>query len=74
LKDAGLNWAIIGQAERRLINQEGIINLGSKVKHAMEYDVNVIYCVGDNSIERDALKTNEVITGQLEQLKDWIYP
>ena len=40
----------------------------------MEQDVHVIFCVGENYIERDAMKTNEVTTGQLEQLKEWIYP
>ncbi|KAH8425222.1 triose-phosphate isomerase TPI1 [Aspergillus melleus] len=65
LKDAKINWTIIGHSERRVILKESDEFIARKVKAAVAGGVSVIFCIGETLEERDAGKTIEVVTKQL---------
>ncbi|OJK01614.1 hypothetical protein ASPACDRAFT_51406 [Aspergillus aculeatus ATCC 16872] len=65
LKDAKINWTIIGHSERRVILKESDEFIARKVKAAIEGDISVIFCIGETLEEREANKTIDVVTRQL---------
>ncbi|PLB44269.1 triosephosphate isomerase [Aspergillus steynii IBT 23096] len=65
LKDAKINWTIIGHSERRVILKESDEFIARKVKAAVEGGVSVIFCIGETLEERESGKTIEVVTKQL---------
>ncbi|KZZ95931.1 triosephosphate isomerase [Moelleriella libera RCEF 2490] len=75
LKDSNVNWVILGHSERRTILKESDEVVASKTKYATENGVSVIWCCGESLEEREAGKTVDVVTKQLEALKakisDW---
>jgi len=72
LKDSNINWAILGHSERRTILQESDETVSLKTKYATENGVSVIWCCGESLEEREAGKTIEVVSKQLESLKSHI--
>jgi triosephosphate isomerase len=78
LKDAGLEWVVLGHSERRSLYGETIDIVGGKVKFALENHLKVIACVGEKLNEREENRTMEVVTSQLDAIKknlkeeDWI--
>lgn len=75
LKDAGINWTILGHSERRTLLGESDAVVSSKTKFAIDGGINVIWCCGESLAEREAGKTIDVVSGQLAALKaqvsDW---
>ena len=75
LKDSKINWTILGHSERRTILRESDETVASKTKYATENGVSVIWCCGESLEEREADRTVEVVTKQLDALKakisDW---
>ncbi|UNI14064.1 Triose-phosphate isomerase [Purpureocillium takamizusanense] len=75
LKDSKIHWTILGHSERRTILRESDEIVASKTKYATENGVSVIWCCGESLEEREAGRTVEVVTRQLEALKakisDW---
>lgn len=75
LKDSNINWVILGHSERRTILKESDEVVASKTKYATENGLSVIWCCGESLEEREAGKTVDVVTKQLEALKaqinDW---
>lgn len=75
LKDAGINWTILGHSERRVILQEDDSFIANKTKAAVADGVSVIWCCGESLEQREAGKTIEVVTNQLKavaaQISDW---
>jgi triosephosphate isomerase len=75
LKDAGINWTILGHSERRTLLGESDETVASKTKYATDNGLNVIWCCGESLEVREAGNTNDVVTAQLEALKkvnpDW---
>jgi triosephosphate isomerase len=72
LKDSDITWAILGHSERRTILQETDETVASKTKYATENGVSVIWCCGESLEEREAGKTIDVVSKQLEALKSQI--
>jgi triosephosphate isomerase len=72
LKDSNINWAILGHSERRTILQESDETVSLKTKYATEHDVSVIWCCGESLEEREAGKTINVVSKQLESLQSHI--
>lgn len=66
LKDCGCTHVIIGHSERRTIFNESDETINKKVKKALEADLIPVLCIGEKLKEREANKTFEVITNQLE--------
>lgn len=65
LKDAGLQWTILGHSERRAIFHESDELIAKKTAHALEIGLHVIGCLGETAAEFDAGKTEEVVYRQL---------
>ncbi|PWY63882.1 TPIA Triosephosphate isomerase [Aspergillus heteromorphus CBS 117.55] len=65
LRDAKINWTIIGHSERRVILKESDEFIARKVKAAIEGGISVIFCIGETLEEREANKTIDVVTKQL---------
>ncbi|KAF7548418.1 hypothetical protein G7046_g8687 [Stylonectria norvegica] len=72
LKDSNISWVILGHSERRTILGESDDVVSSKTKYATENGLNVIWCCGETLEQREAGKTIEVVSGQLESLKSQI--
>ena len=66
LKDCGCTHVIIGHSERRTIFNESDETINKKVKKALEAGLIPVLCIGEKLEEREANKTFEVITNQLE--------
>ena len=75
LVDLGINWTILGHSERRHVMGESNNFVGTKVKKASEYGLNVIACIGEKLDEREAGNTMQVCEDQLnairEEIDDW---
>lgn len=65
LQDAKIPWTIIGHSERRVILKETDEFIARKVKAAIDGGISVIFCIGETLEEREANKTIEVVTKQL---------
>ncbi|KAL2865123.1 triose-phosphate isomerase TPI1 [Aspergillus lucknowensis] len=65
LREAEINWTILGHSERRVILKETDEFIARKTKAAIEGGLNVIFCIGETLEEREANKTIEVVTRQL---------
>ncbi|KAI3399402.1 hypothetical protein diail_7129 [Diaporthe ilicicola] len=76
LKDSNVTWTILGHSERRTILGESDEVVASKTKVATDGGLSVIWCCGESLEEREAGKTVDVVTRQLDALKakigsDW---
>lgn len=67
LKSVGVQSVILGHSERRAINKESDALLAEKVKTALEKDMQVIFCVGEELLARNEEKHFEVVQKQLEK-------
>ena len=71
LKDLGVSVVILGHSERRIIYGETDSFINSKIKLALEENLEVIFCVGETLEEREAGKAASVVENQVSAgLKD----
>ncbi|SFN01394.1 triose-phosphate isomerase [Thermodesulforhabdus norvegica] len=71
LKDVGCRYVIVGHSERRHIFKEDDEVINKKVRAAVKWGLVPILCVGEMLEEREAGKTFEIVSDQLEKgLKD----
>lgn len=70
LKDLSILWAILGHSERRSFYGETDQIVSGKIKRALGAGLQVIACIGENLKERESGVTNEVITRQLDAIKN----
>jgi triosephosphate isomerase len=68
LKNAGINWTIIGHSERRQYFGESDDVVGKKVKLSLDNGVSVIACIGEKLDERESGKTMDVCLRQLNAI------
>ncbi|CAG8563053.1 3593_t:CDS:2 [Funneliformis caledonium] len=75
LKDLSIEWVILGHSERREIFKESDDFVASKVAFALKSGLKVIACIGEKLDEREAGRTFEVVTRQLQSIakvvNDW---
>ena len=64
LKSIGVEYVIIGHSERRAYYGETDETVNKKIKAAFENELKPIVCVGESLEEREAEKTEEIITNQ----------
>lgn len=67
LKDTGCTYCLCGHSERRHVIGETDHLIGKKVAAAISGGLLPILCVGELLSEREASRTNEVVTRQLEE-------
>src|SRR5690554_556309 len=65
LKEASVNLVIIGHSERRSIYNESDQLINSKVKLALDNDLEVILCVGETLEERESGNLEKVLERQV---------
>jgi triosephosphate isomerase (TIM) len=68
LKDAGVDWVILGHSERRHYHYETDIHIAQKVMAAHRSGLKVILCVGETIEQRNSGDTLNVIKAQLGEL------
>lgn len=66
LKSIGVEYVIIGHSERRAYFAETDETVNKKIKSAFANDLKPIVCVGESLEQREAGKTEEIITKQVE--------
>ncbi|NJP37144.1 triose-phosphate isomerase [Alkalicoccus luteus] len=66
LKDLGVEYVVIGHSERRDMFGETDESVNKKVKAALSHGLTPIICVGETLEEREANKTNDVVTTQVK--------
>lgn len=72
ITDCGAKWVVIGHSERRQLFGETDKLVGEKVAFALDNSLKVIACIGETLQEREAGKTHEVVTRQLQAIIDMI--
>jgi len=74
LKSIGVEYVIIGHSERRQYYNETDESVNKKLKAAFENELKPIVCVGETLEEREAGKTEEIITTQTRLALDGLTP
>lgn len=67
LKSVGVEYVIIGHSERRAYFAETDETVNKKMKAAFANELKPIVCVGESLDQREAGKTEEIITNQTEK-------
>lgn len=67
LKSIGVEYVIIGHSERRQYFNETDETVNKKIKAAFANELKPIVCVGESLDQREAGKTEEIITNQTEK-------
>jgi triosephosphate isomerase len=72
LKSVGCKYVLVGHSERRTYFSETSAQLKAKVNQVLSHEMNVIYCFGEQLLERKSARHFETVEKQLtEVLKDY---
>ena len=77
LKSIGVNTVILGHSERRAIFHETDALIASKVDAALQHDMTVIFCFGEELKDRQSANHFNIVENQLKdglfhiEAKDW---
>lgn len=66
LNSIGINQVILGHSERRAYYNETDLSLKEKVITALEHDMEIVFCFGEELDERKAEKHFEIVKNQLK--------
>ena len=66
LNDIGCEYVIIGHSERRNYYNESNTLIFEKINCALQNNLKIIFCIGENEDEKNKLKTFEVIEYQIK--------
>ncbi len=72
IKKLGVNYIIIGHSENRAEGENNKI-IKEKIHSALKNKFNIIFCVGENSLEKKRNKTISVLKKQLKNVLDKKY-
>lgn len=70
LKDYRIENVLIGHNERRKLYSEMQAVINDKIHQAQDCDINIIYCVGETTEQKESEQTEAVISEQLTALKE----
>ena len=65
LRELGCRYVIVGHSERRTLFGERDESIQKKVRAALRHGLSPILCVGESLAEREAGRTESVVTAQL---------
>lgn len=68
INSIGCSYVLIGHSERRLYFKETDGQLILKIKHALNHNLRIVYCVGEQLEERKNALHFDVVRAQLEQV------
>ena len=72
LKDTKVEYVILGHSERRAYYNETDETVNAKIKKALEFELKPIVCVGETLEQREAGKTNDVLSNQIKKAFDGV--
>lgn len=67
--DMGASYTLVGHSERRAFAHETNEQHVKQLTQAFEHGIAPVFCIGETAEEKDAGKTQEVMTGQLAALQ-----
>lgn len=73
LKGIGVEYVLVGHPERRVKFRESNIIINKKIKNALKQGLKCVLCVGESYVEKNALKTAEVLKKQLDECLKGLY-
>ncbi|MEO7761772.1 MAG: triose-phosphate isomerase [Casimicrobiaceae bacterium] len=65
LRDVGCSYVIVGHSERRQYHRESSELVAQKASLVLEHGMTPIICVGETLAEREASRTEEIVSAQL---------
>ena len=65
LKDTGCEYVLVGHSERRILNYENNVEIKSRAQTAINSNLKVILCVGEDLTDREEGKALEYIEKQI---------
>ncbi len=74
LRDFGCRFVMVGHSERRVNHGESDQQVAEKARRALSNGITPIVCVGETLAEREAGRTGEVVSRQLEAVLSVIEP
>ena len=69
LKDLGISHTLVGHSERRKLFGERNEMIFKKTQVALQENLNVVFCCGEQLSDRESNKTEDVVRSQLEGLE-----
>ena len=69
LKDAQVNYVLVGHSERRQYFNEDDACLIQKIRHAFAHDLTVVFCIGETQDQYEQNQTQDVLAAQLTVVK-----
>ena len=66
LKETGINYALVGHSERRILFGENDEMINKKIARALEHQITPVLCVGENLDQRENNLTIEFIRMQIK--------
>ena len=69
LKDAQVNYVLVGHSERRQYFNEDDACLIQKIRHAFAHDLTVVFCIGETQAQYEKNLTQDVLAAQLTVVK-----
>ena len=66
IKDIGCNFVILGHSERRDIFNETNKIVFDKAQQAIDNNLKLIICIGENQKQKNELKTQEILDNQIK--------
>ena len=65
LKDAQVNYVLVGHSERRQYFNEDDACLIQKIRNAFAHDLTVVFCIGETQAQYEQNQTQDVLAAQL---------
>lgn len=69
LKDAQVNYVLVGHSERRQYFNEDDACLIRKIRNAFAHDLTVVFCIGETQAQYEQNQTQDVLAAQLTVVK-----